>query len=186
MLVIIGDLLDRIATLYQVPGWTQANTVLLSEWIMEAYPYETLETIQKALAKPLTGSKVWRLTPDTITEWMTAEIEREAIRKEKEIHNQKHLEESTEGWTDERLLEWQKVIDQAPGMKPITPMTAKDILREGQVAKKEAYHPSSTEQEHIEHDLRYRYGLACYDVVTGKPNASWVTFEEWKSLGNEK
>lgn len=69
---------------------------MLAQWIVDSYPYESLDSIQECLyTPPKTGQKNWRLTPDTIQEWMALQLEKEAIKREKQ-HNKLKLEESTQ------------------------------------------------------------------------------------------
>jgi len=67
---------------------------MLAQWIVDSYPFESLDSIQECLyTPPKTGQKNWRLTPDTIQEWMSLQLEKEAIKREKE-HNKVKLGES--------------------------------------------------------------------------------------------
>lgn len=87
---IIALLLQRLSKLYQIPNWTEENAVILTEWIHENYKYETLDTIMQVLTNPPnTGAKNWRLTPDTIQEWMSIQLEKEAEAREKEHEKRK-------------------------------------------------------------------------------------------------
>lgn len=92
----IARLLQRLGKLYQIPNWSEENAVMLAQWIVDSYPYESLDSIQECLyTPPKTGQKNWRLTPDTIQEWMALQLEKEAIKREKQ-HNKLKLEESTQ------------------------------------------------------------------------------------------
>ena len=89
-------LLQRLSKLYQIPNWTEENAVILTEWIHENYKFETLDTIIQVLTNPPnTGQKNWRLTPDTIQEWMAIQLEKEAEEREKE-HEKKKLQAKEE------------------------------------------------------------------------------------------
>lgn len=93
---IIAILLQRLSKLYQIPNWSEENAVILTEWIHENYKYETLETIIQVLTNPPnTGAKNWRLTPDTIQEWMAIQLDKEAEAREKE-HEKRKLEGKNE------------------------------------------------------------------------------------------
>lgn len=82
---LIAKHLEKIAMLWQIPNWTPNNSVLLAEWVYENYSYEPLEVILKALTSPpVAEDKTYRLTPDVVKGWLTAELEREAIKREKE------------------------------------------------------------------------------------------------------
>lgn len=70
-LELISSMLKRLAMLYQIPNFVNENAVLLAQWIMETYKFETLEVIVECLdSPPKTGEKNWRLTPDTIEKWL--------------------------------------------------------------------------------------------------------------------
>lgn len=89
----IALLLQRLSKLYQVPNWTEENAILLTEWIYENYQYETFDTIYEVLINPpKTGNKNWRLTPDTIQEWMSIQLDKEAEKREQKVLELKHKE----------------------------------------------------------------------------------------------
>lgn len=86
----VSVLIDRLSKLYQIQNWTAENTVILAEWIIETYSCEMLATIDKVLRRPPKSEENnWRLTPDTITRWMEAELERLAVERENWNHNMK-------------------------------------------------------------------------------------------------
>ena len=85
-------LLQRLSKLYQLPNWTDENALILSEWIFDNYKFDSLDDVITCLKNPpSTGSKQWRLTPDTIQEWMAIILEKRA--QQREIENEK-LKES--------------------------------------------------------------------------------------------
>lgn len=175
----ICTLLKQIVKLYQIPNFDEINAVLLAEWIMDNYRNEQIETIIKCLSRPrmITNQRNWRLTPDTVQEWMVIEIEREAVEREKQIHNAKHEGIHME-WSGERLKEWEELINKSEGLKPPAPLTQKEILEEGQARKKPNYVPPSAEYV-IDHQLKVAWGRECHDLLTGKPNDKWMSFDEW-------
>lgn len=82
---LIARSLEKIAMLWQIPNWTPGNSVLLAEWIFDNYGYEPLELILNCLAKPpIDQDKIYRLTPDVITKWMSVALEEQAAKREKE------------------------------------------------------------------------------------------------------
>lgn len=90
----IKDLLMRVARLYQIPGFKDTDAIELADWILERYPTELGSTVIRALKNPplVTNWKKdqvtnWRLTPDTIGEWMSIEIE----KANDELNNGNHL-----------------------------------------------------------------------------------------------
>lgn len=77
--------LDRLVKLYQIPNWNQDNSNFLAEWIFDNYSCEPLELILNTLKNPPdTGVQNWRLTPDTISKWMSIALEKRSIELEKE------------------------------------------------------------------------------------------------------
>lgn len=181
----ICNMLKHLAKLYQIPNWDALNEVLLSDWILETYPTETMETITKALTKPRTVGKTWRLTPDVITEWMSFEIEQETAKREKELHNAKHTEESlADGWTDERFEQILDAIDKAPGFKRGPALNPQDVRDEGQKKPKErgVIYPYTTREEHVARAMRLAWMVECYDPRTGDKLPNWIDFDEWIRL----
>jgi len=128
--------------LYQIPNWGAKNAILLSEWIMENYKFETLETIKACLKNPpVTGEKNWRLTPDTIREWFSIELEAQAERleqehskrKEEELNERTALEIAPIEMTEEtsRLVdEYLKSIRNLE-IKTVRPISEDEIRKEG-------------------------------------------------------
>lgn len=181
----ICNMLKHMAKLYQIPNWDALNEVLLSDWILETYPTETMETITKALTKPRTVGKTWRLTPDVITEWMAFEIEQETAKREKELHNAKHTEESlADGWTDERFQQILEAIDKAPGFKRGPALNPQDVRDEGQEKPKAKRftHPLTTREEAIMWEIRMDWMRNCFDYRTGEKLPNWIDFDEWIRL----
>lgn len=92
----IADLLERVVILYQIPNWGTKNAIILSEWIMDNYKFETLETIKACLKNPPPiddpDRKNWRLTPDTINLWFRVELERQAEILERQHQKRKEKE----------------------------------------------------------------------------------------------
>jgi hypothetical protein len=180
---IIAVLLDRLAKLYQVPNWDETNAILLTEWILETYPFELTKTIVNCLTKGRKNydpeNKNWRLTPDTISQWMAEEIDIQAQRVEKYIHNTKFVEqkESPE-WTADRLKEWQEIIKNSEGFKPAPKMSPKDIELEGQEKPLNKYRPPSDEYV-ISRLLHLEWIKENFDPITGYKKETWISEEEW-------
>ena len=194
----IADKLDILAKLYQVPNWDQLNAILLAEWIMDEYHSDMLKTVMDCLARPRGAGKTWRLTPDTIREWMAEEQDRLADKREKYIHNKK-VEELTPAPEQEISEETQRLINEyqeklLAGLSKPAPITEDDIKREGQKkpVKKIPVLPLSEVDMQIRDiankygitveqvkDIRYEWMRECFDLYTGKPNANYSSFEEW-------
>ena len=135
-------LLERIVLLYQIPNWSDKNGMLLSEWIMDNYKFETMEVLIECLKNPPKMKDTsWRLTPDTINGWFVVELERQSELLEKEHQKQKEKElrlallpENTSTTiTDEvnKLLDEYKASILKMQIKSVRPMTEQEIKREG-------------------------------------------------------
>lgn len=85
---LICFLLQRLSKLYQLPNWTDENALILAEYIFDNYKFDSLDDVITCLRNPpATDQKNWRLTPDTIREWMGIILERRA--EQREIENNK-------------------------------------------------------------------------------------------------
>lgn len=139
----IISLLERVVILYQIPNWSEKNGIILSEWIMDNYKFETLETIKACLLNPPpTKDPNWRLTPDTINAWFEHELEKQAEKLENEHQKRKESELRIRGFiettTNQPVTpETQKLIDEYMEsiknmqVKSVRPMTKEEIEREG-------------------------------------------------------
>lgn len=82
----LAYMLARLSTLYQIPNFGSTNAVFLAEWILDNYGWEELWTIEAVLKNPpRDDEKNWRLTPDTITKWMSKKLEQVAESREAEL-----------------------------------------------------------------------------------------------------
>lgn len=84
-ITLIAYLLQRLSKLYQLSNWTDENAVFLAEWIYDNYKFDSLDDVIRCLRNPPhTENKQWRLTPDTIKEWMKIILEERADQREVE------------------------------------------------------------------------------------------------------
>ncbi len=141
----IATLLERVVILYQIPNWGSKNAIILSEWIMDNYKFETLETIKKCLKNPPpTKDPNWRLTPDTINAWFAYELEKQAEalelehqkRKEQELRLALLPDNNIETTPEQRakidaMLEDYKQAILKMEVKSVRPMTEEEIRKEG-------------------------------------------------------
>lgn len=172
----ICDRLKRLAKLFQVPNWDGINEVLLAEWIMETYHSDQLKTILYCLDHPPVG-KAWRLTPDTIGEWMTALLERKAEQRETQVHNDKQTEKLLGDITEnspEHIQQWLNQIGNAP-----EPKRENGLKKNREHLKGSAYIPNP--ENIILNELRVRYAKENYDPF-GKRLDNWKGFDEWMKL----
>ena len=115
----IAKLIHRLSKLYQMKDWTEENSVLLAEWTYENYKYEEIQIVTRVLNNPpQTDGKSWRLTPDTIREWMTIELEKVAERRE-QIHNEKKNTQLpvTIGMVKDKIDKLKKLYDESGDQK---------------------------------------------------------------------
>lgn len=84
-ITLISYMLQRLSKLYQLSNWTEENAVFLAEWIFDNYKYDSLDDIINCLRNPPhTENKQWRLTPDTVKEWMRIILMARAEQREAE------------------------------------------------------------------------------------------------------
>lgn len=94
----IKDMLLRIAKLYQIPNFDAEGAVLLAEWVLDEYKHSSFELIKRALnSPPRTGEKSWRLTPETITEWIEVTRERMITETQQKESDERLNKPITEG-----------------------------------------------------------------------------------------
>ena len=143
----IAALLERVVILYQIPNWGAKNAIILSEWIMDNYKFETLETIKACLKNPpSTKDNNWRLTPDTINTWFQVELEKQAIELETQHQKQKEKElrlsltqniDSNFNLTEEQKANIDKYANEfleaikKVEVKNVRPMSEDEIKKEG-------------------------------------------------------
>jgi len=169
-----------VASLYQIKDFGPQNALLLSEWIYENYKYEQLETVIECLRAPnSSGDKIWRLTPDTINDWISRSIDRLSEQREREIHNAKHEKVESE-WPQERLQELQEVIKAVEDFK-VPAITEDDILEEGQEKPKRKYVPPDKEYL-VMLEMKREYGRKWCHLHTGRPLPGAPSFEEFLAL----
>ncbi len=156
---------------------------------IDRFSCEKIETVIECLSKPpSTGQKNWRLTPDTISEWMAISIERESERLERE--HQKHKTKTIEFTAPEDLSDEtkdmiQKFLDglKCHQMAPLPEGYAEEF---GQRKPKKVAHSSGyvqpTKERVIEHKLQLQWMRECFDPITGERNENYLSFEEWEML----
>lgn len=181
------DQLDQTAKLFSIPNWDQITSVLLAEWILENYHSDTFETIFRALKKPRITEKVWRLTPDTLTDWISSQIEHEAEQREKAIHNERVKEsEQPNEWDDERFKQLYEQIEQAPGFSRGPALSPQEVEEEGQERPKKYDHAvyQTSPEEAISKALHIEWIKVNYDPITGKKKTGWISEDEWIRLNS--
>lgn len=94
----ISVLLLRLGKLYGIKDFDEMSAVMLAEWVYEQYKYEEIQIVTRVLHNPPSitdegggGKTNWRLTPDTIREWMRIELEKVAEKREQR-HNERKIQ----------------------------------------------------------------------------------------------
>lgn len=120
------DLLDRLVKLYQIKDFDEVNSLLLAEWLIEEYKYYDLDLVLTALRKPpVTRDQAWRLTPDTLTNWIDlTRFKRESDKAKKESEERQNaelvyppLEQETMKLIDEHLNGLKNSLHEVPKLK---------------------------------------------------------------------
>lgn len=173
--VLVASLM-KLAKLYQIKDFDTETAVLNAHWITQNYKYEQLDNVTRCLENPPSiNEKVWRINPDIIQTWISVFLDSIYAKREKEIHNQKFIEEP-EGEPDPRLEAWLKELESKEGIRPIS---KEDVKYEGgEKPKKPNYVPPPPEYV-IMADLRVKYANECTDLHTGKEFPGAPSFQEW-------
>jgi hypothetical protein len=186
----IASLLLRIAKMYQIPNFDEESALLLAGDTIERFKYDPVDVLVKCLTSPpSTGEKNWRLTPDTISEWMSITLEREADRIEKELTKNKSKAIEFEVPTDiskETEKKIQDYINSLSDFKKV-PSLSEDHIREyGQHKPKKLSHSAGfvqpSQEDVVMLELKRRWMLANFDPKTGKKLDGFLSFDEWISL----
>lgn len=170
----VCGLLNRLVKLYQIPGFDEITCLLLAEWVIEKYPFETLETVTKCLSNPpRTSEKNWRLTPDTIQEWMEIYKTIPKPGKVYEVTDPGPISEETQKMLNEIV---------AGGIKEIPSVSKFEISKAKDRPKHEAVsrgYKFSTEEDHRLYDLRIEYSRTYHHPHTGARMDNWISWEEF-------
>lgn len=176
----------RIAKLYQVPNFDEESALILAVDTIERFQYDPVDVLVKCLTSPpSTGEKNWRLTPDTISEWMSITLEREADnleREHKKLKSQKVEFDLPVDIKPETQALIQGFINSLSTQK-IAPLPGGYIQEYGQRKPKKVSHSSGYVQPPketvIEKELRRRWMLENCDPITGNKVEGYLSYEEW-------
>lgn len=181
----IAYALQRLALLYQIPNWTENNSVLLAEWVYDNYKYSSLELILSALKNPdyeLQGTdKNYRLTPDNIKVYMKKALEKDADKREIEVKSlgigdKPLITDETMALLDKYKLE----IKNTEIAKPVRPLSKREVWEEGQLNPVgKVTHPKTTPEEIYSRALHLEWIKENHDNYEGKPLPCWKSEEEW-------
>ena len=183
--------LRALAVRYSI-ALSEESSAYLAQWIMDTYPCETLETLQRIFKSPPQIFEkgelvtVWRITPDTITKWMTAELERQAAVTEKQVHNSQFANQEVDipeptPETQEMLKEFLENIEKVESKK-VPSLSQDDIEKEGQEVPPKPKQRYSTLEDYKRWELHNQYIRENYDTLTGYKLPTWISEEEWLKL----
>jgi hypothetical protein len=183
----IASLLIRIAKMYQIPNFDEESALILAIDTIERFQYDPVDVLVKCLTSPpSTGEKNWRLTPDTISEWMSITLEREADRIEREHQNVKMKKVEFEVPADttpetEKMI--QDFMNSLSDFKKVPALSEDYIKENGQRKPKKVSYSSGwvqpSEEDVVMSELKRRWMLANFDPITGKELDGFISFDEW-------
>lgn len=184
----IASLLIRIAKVYQIPNFDEECALLLAIDTIERFKYDPVEVLIKCLERPpSTGEKNWRLTPDTISEWMSITLEREADNLEREHRKAKSVQLEFEVPKDISIETQKKIqdyIDSLSGFNKVPGLSDAYIKENGQRNPKKVSHSSGfvqpSREKVIENRLRIEWMKESFNHQTGEILPDSLSFEEWK------
>jgi len=148
----VCKMLDRLAVIYQVPNYDmKVNSILLAEWVLENYKHHDFDLIRESLRNPPKNDfNTWRLTPDSISEW----IEHTRIKRaDKAIAEESRIRQETEVVRTPFSPETEKMIQDfknmlLDGIKRSPEMTPEEIKANGQLRPK-AFKVPSTDSGYV-------------------------------------
>lgn len=180
----LSQMLDKLAKLYQVPNWDSTNAILLAESVRDEYKHYSWELIVQALTNPPKLEKVWRITPDTIAEWINYTREKMVEREQRLVSERRQMEKIVSHELSEETLELIKNF-KPDGIKEVPKVTRnekRDILRED--AYRQQGYKAMSDAEALEYnlniELKSRYSRECRDPHTGALLPGKPDFETWK------
>jgi hypothetical protein len=183
----IASLLIKIAKTYQVPNFDEETALLLAIDTIDRYQYDPVDVLVKCLERPpSTGQKNWRLTPDTISEWMGIALEREADRLERAHQNKKtekaeieaNLEISQE--TEKMVKDYINSLSDFKKVAPLPEGYEKEYgRREPKKVSHSAGYVQPSEQYIFLGEAKRTWALENTDLITGKRLQNSTNFDDW-------
>lgn len=176
----------KIAKIYQIPNFDNTNAELLSEWLMDEYKHHDLALVQETLRNPpRLNDQAWRLTPDTLREWIDLTRIKQAEKANvKESQKRQDIEVIEPALSEETQKMVADYIASLMPEKTTYQLTKEQIQEEGQIRPKQkrAIYNSTPKEELVMKELKRQYYNECYDKYTGKQLDSWLSFEEWVKM----
>ncbi len=173
--------------MYQIPNFDEESALILAVDTIERYQYEPVEVLIKCLERPpSTGEKNWRLTPDTISEWMSITLEMEADNLEREHRKAKSVQLEFEVPKDISIETQKKIqdyIDSLSGFNKVPGLSDDYIKENGQRNPKKVSHSSGfvqpSKEKVIENRLRIEWMKESFDPKTAERLPDSLGFDEW-------
>ena len=160
------------------------------EDLIEKYPHETLEDFVLVLKKARMGEfgELFRLDGPVIFSWMETYLEEKYAVIENKLHSErddifkvKPIKSEDDGidW----LKRWSESVEQV-NVKPIAPMSEKEIRKEGQIRPIAKEYVAPSVEELNARKRHFQYILENYDARTGDPLENWMPENQWNELNS--
>lgn len=175
---LLAVLISKYANMLTVGGNLRPEHPLqFAKEIISDWPTMSLDDFNILLSNGVKGryGQIFRFDIEVIYSWISAYQDEYWEVKE----NLPKQPSSLEMLSDERLNELGEIIATSE-VKPILPLTEKDIRLEGQEQPKKPVYVSPDESYLELQRLKAEYGRTCRDLHTGRPlPGKPETFEEW-------
>lgn len=155
------------------------------EDLTDRYPHETVEDFILIFRKARQNEfgEIYRLDSAVIFGWMDKYLEEKYKIADKELERYKTinpLTEIAESLSPDRLKEWQAAIDSVK-LKPILPLTEKEVLTEGQERVIKKQYPKTNESELLKRDRHFQWITENFDARTGEKLPTWISEEDFNA-----
>lgn len=175
---LLAVLILKYSNMLSVSGnLKQGQSIEIAKMIVSDWPTMSLDDFNILLSNGVKGryGQIFRFDIEVIYSWISAYQDEYWEVKE----NLPKQPSALEMLSDERLNELGEIIATSE-VKPILPLTEKDIRLEGQEQPKKPVYVSPDESYLELQRLKAEYGRTCRDLHTGRPlPGKPETFEEW-------
>jgi len=165
--------------------WNLNDSQILQivEDLVERYPHETVEDFILLFRKARQNEfgEIYRLDSAVIFGWMDKYLEEKYKIAEKQLEGYKSINPLTEiaaALPPDRLKEWHAAVDSVK-LRPILPLTNKEVLTEGQERVEKKQYPRTSESELLKREKHFQWIAANFDARTGDKLPTWVSEEIW-------
>lgn len=178
----LSGLLIRLSELYGIKDFQAENSVMMADWIMENYKFDRLDVVIGVLKNPpALEERVWRINPDTVQEWMSKGLEKQAEKAEAAHATVKFMPPPALSEIPEKYLtQMQEEIAKSPDRK-VPQITKQEAREQGQErppkTKGSSYIPDPSlidrKKDHIQ------WIRENFDAKTGNKKPGWISETEW-------